>query len=335
MKTGFITLLMSSLLALLLAPGCARHNASAKASPAIVKVAPATDPRSAAPADPQPTAASTDPKPSAATPGEAAPAQPEKPSAATNLQDRASYAIGMSIANNLKRQHLDVTLDQVTQGMKDVLDNQHTRFTEMEAQRTIMEYVQQRSRILSAKDRKIGQAFMEQNKTKPGVRVLSVSLPGGKTAQMEYKILTQGTGAVPSGNDMVSIRYTGKLLNGTEIDSTARRGGRPTRFALSQAPVRGWAEALGKMPAGSKWELVIPPSLAYGDRPLPTIPPGSTLIYEMELLSVQKAKPMTSDIIRVPSAAEMKAGAKPEIIKPEEAEKMAASATNHVTSEKK
>jgi FKBP-type peptidyl-prolyl cis-trans isomerase FklB len=162
-----------------------------------------------------------------------------------------------------------------------------------------------------------------------------VSLPDGTTAEMQYKVITEGTGAMPKSNDIVSVNYRGTLINGKEFDSSAKQG-KPLKRPANQL-VRGWTEALQLMKTGSKWELYLPAALAYGDRGGQGIEPGTMLIFEMELLSFESPQPpappqpLTSDIIRVPSAEELKAGAKVEVIKAEDLEKQAkaAAATNN------
>jgi hypothetical protein len=150
---------------------------------------------------------------------------------------------------------------------------------------------------------------------------------------MQYKVITEGTGAIPKSNDTVTVNYRGTLVNGKEFDSSAKRG-QPAKFQVNRV-VRGWTEALQMMKAGSKWEVYIPSALAYGDRGNPSIEPGSTLIFEVELVGADApapppppAQPLTSDIIRVPSAEELKKGAKIEVIKAEDLEKLTNSAAN-------
>ncbi len=132
---------------------------------------------------------------------------------------------------------------------------------------------------------------------------------------------------MPKSNDTVTVNYRGTLVDGKEFDSSAKNGA-PLKRAANQL-IRGWTEALQMMKVGSKWELYLPSTLAYGDRAAgPLIEPGSTLIFEMELLGIDTPQPLTSDIIRVPSAEELKAGAKIEVLKPEEVEKQTKAATN-------
>jgi hypothetical protein len=153
-------------------------------------------------------------------------------------------------------------------------------------------------------------------------------LQNGTTAELQYKVITEGTGAIPKSNDTVTVNYRGTLINGKEFDSSAKHGAQPSKFQVGRV-VRGWTEALQMMKAGSKWEIYLPSTLAYEDRGAgPNIEPGSTLIFEMELLSAETPapppppQPLTSDIIRVPSAEELKKGAKIEVIKPEDLEKL-------------
>jgi len=145
---------------------------------------------------------------------------------------------------------------------------------------------------------------------------------------MQYKVITEGTGEIPRSNDVVSVNYRGTLPSGKEFDSSAKHGGQPSKFPVTRV-VRGWIEALEMMKVGSKWELYLPAALAYGDRGYPPdIAPGAALVFEMELVGIEPpapppapAQPLTSDIIRVPSAEELKKGAKIEVLKPEDVEK--------------
>ena len=145
---------------------------------------------------------------------------------------------------------------------------------------------------------------------------------------MQYKVITEGTGEIPRSNDVVSVNYRGTLPSGKEFDSSAKHGGQPSKFPVTRV-VRGWTEALEMMKVGSKWELYLPAGLAYSERGYPPdIAPGAALVFEMELVGIEPpapppapAQPLTSDIIRVPSAEELKKGAKIEVLKPEDVEK--------------
>lgn len=131
---------------------------------------------------------------------------------------------------------------------------------------------------LYGKNKEEGARFLAENKGKDGV----VSLPSG----LQYKVLTQGTGAIPKATNRVKVHYEGHLIDGTEFDSSYKRG-EPTSFGVNQV-IKGWTEALCLMPVGSKWELYIPYNLAYGERAAGKIPPFSTLIFTVELLSIEK-----------------------------------------------
>ncbi|HEY9170947.1 MAG TPA: FKBP-type peptidyl-prolyl cis-trans isomerase [Verrucomicrobiae bacterium] len=245
-------------------------------------------------------------------------------------KSKISYAIGMNLGANWKRNGLDseqVSIDEITRGIKDSMAGGKLLLTEQEAQKTLNEFSQQmrakadeKRKAEGEKNKKAGAAFLEENKTKPGV----VTLPSG----LQYKVLAEGKGESPKATDTVSVNYRGTLIDGTEFDSNAKRGGEPAKFGVSNV-VKGWTEALQLMKPGAKWQLFIPAELAYGDfgRP-PTIPPASTLIFEIELLSVQApqppppSQPVTSDIIKVPSAEEMAKGAKIETIKAEDLKKI-------------
>ena len=152
----------------------------------------------------------------------------------------------------------------------------------MALQNDLRQKQQAKMQEAGAANLKAGQDFLAANKTKEGV----VTLPSG----LQYKILTEGTGPKPSADDSVVCNYRGTLLDNTEFDSSYKRG-QPTTFQVGQV-IRGWTEALQLMPVGSKWQLFIPPDLAYGPRGAgANIGPNATLIFEVELLSIQpKAK---------------------------------------------
>jgi FKBP-type peptidyl-prolyl cis-trans isomerase FklB len=250
-------------------------------------------------------------------------------------KEKVSYGIGMNIGNNLKRSGYDVDVDVLAGAIKDVLSAKDLKLTDQQArealtayQKELMTKREQERMEKAEKNRKAGEEFLAENKKKEGVKTHTVTLKDGKTAEMQYKVLKEGTGTLPKSNDIVSVNYRGTLINGTEFDSSAKHGGQPAKFAVPGTLVKGWQEALMMMKVGSKWELFIPSTLAYEDRGSgPTIEPGSTLIFEMELVSTETppppapAQPLTSDIIKVPSAEELKKGAKIEVIKPEEVEK--------------
>jgi len=258
-------------------------NVSAQQTPA------ATTPQPAAPAKTQSATAAKKP----ATTTKAA-----TPLALTTQKQKASYALGMKIASDLKRQGVSPSIDAAitARGLKDALSGTKALLTEDQekaalmqlqtevraTQQAMMQAEQAKAHEASAPARKAGEAFLEANKSKEGV----VTLPSG----MQYKILTAGTGPKPTASDTVTCNYKGTLISGKEFDSSAKHGG-PSSFPVSGV-IKGWTEALQLMPVGSKWQLFIPADLAYGDSPRPggDIGPGDTLIFEVELLSIGEQK---------------------------------------------
>jgi len=210
--------------------------------------------------------------------------------ALTTQKDKFSYALGMNIgtgySQGLKKQSVEVDWNLVSQGLKDAASGGKTRLTEDEAKAVLNEMQnemrkqqQQKTQEAAAKNKTEGEAFLAANKGKEGV----VTLPSG----LQYKILTVGTGPKPAATDSVVCNYRGTLINGTEFDSSHKRG-QPATFGVGQV-IKGWTEALQLMPVGSKWQLFIPSSLAYGEpgEPRADIGPNATLIFEVELLSIQ------------------------------------------------
>ena len=247
----------------------------------------------------------------------------------TDEKSRVSYAIGMMLGHNWQLQGLDIDADIAATAIKAVQSSNATLLTPEQAQATLKTFQQEfrakqqvKQAELAVKNRAAGDAFLSANKKNPGVQ----SLPDG----LQYLVLTNGAGALPTASDVVTVNYRGTLLDGTEFDSSYKRG-QPAQFPVGGV-IRGWTEALLKMPVGSKWKLFIPSELAYGEQGNRGIPPNSVLIFEVELLDAKApapapaAAPLTSDIIKVPSAAEMKNGAKVEVIKSEDAAKAAPAA---------
>ncbi len=200
-------------------------------------------------------------------------------------KDKVSYAIGMSVAKNLQRQSVDVDPAIVARGLKDAMAGGKTLLTEQEAQSVLTEMQaearkkqEEKMQAAGEANKKEGDAFLAANKTKEGV----VTLPSG----LQYKILKEGTGPKPTATDSVVCNYRGTLINGTEFDSSYKRG-QPATFPVNGV-IKGWTEALQLMPVGSKWQLFVPPDLAYGKRGAgQDIGPDSTLIFEVELMSIQ------------------------------------------------
>ena len=200
-------------------------------------------------------------------------------------KDKFSYAVGMSIGNSLKQQKVEVDQAILIQGLKDMLAGKTTLLTPEQAQAVLtqMQTAMRQKRDeqmqqLAEVNKKAGNAFLTANTTQAGV----VTLPSG----LQYKILKAGTGPKPAPSDTVSVNYRGTLIDGKEFDSSAKHGG-PATFPVNGV-IKGWTEALQLMPVGSKWELFIPPDLAYGDHGAGSdIPPDATLIFEVELLSIK------------------------------------------------
>ena len=219
------------------------------------------------------TGAKTQPKPAAS------------PIVLTTKEDRFSYALGMNLGTSLHKQSVPVKPELLKRGLQDALAGGKTLLTEDEARAAIMEVQnemrkqqQEKAAALGGTNKKEGEAFLAANKTKEGV----VTLPSG----LQYKVLTAGTGPKPTASDTVACNYKGTLINGTEFDSSYKRG-QPATFAVGGV-IKGWTEALQLMPAGSKWQLFIPSDLAYGERGAGAdIGPHATLIFEVELLSIQ------------------------------------------------
>jgi FKBP-type peptidyl-prolyl cis-trans isomerase len=200
-------------------------------------------------------------------------------------QDKVSYIIGTQIAQSIKRQGVEVNLEPLVWGLQDVLEGNTLKLTKEETLKVYNAY-QQRVRAKREQERakqaaenlEKGKAFLEANKAKEGVKVL----PSG----LQYKIIKEGTGQTPTAEDKVKTHYRGTLIDGKEFDSSYKRN-QPAEFPV-KGVIKGWTEALQLMKEGAKWELYIPPDLAYGVPGRPSIPPNSVLIFEIELLEVVK-----------------------------------------------
>ena len=210
----------------------------------------------------------------------AATAAPAAPLLKTT-NDSLSYALGLNFANFCKQQGIEsLNANIVSKAINDALLNGKMQLNDQQANNTIITYIQKIKADKSAESKKIGEEFLAENKTKPGV----VTLPSG----LQYMVLKDGTGPKPAATDKVKCNYEGKLIDGTVFDSSEKQGGQPIEFTVNGV-IAGWTEALQLMPVGSKWRLFIPSNLAYGDQqPSPTIKPGSTLIFDVELLDIVK-----------------------------------------------
>ena len=203
-------------------------------------------------------------------------------------KDKFSYALGMSngkrLAESLRKNSVPFDAAILVRGMKDGMSGGKTLLTDEEAQaalQSVQKEVQakQQEKMKDEADvnKKEGEAFLAANKGKEGV----VTLPSG----LQYKILKAGTGPKPTASDSVRCNYRGTFINGTEFDSSYKSG-QPVTFAVTGV-IKGWTEALQLMTVGSKWQLFVPSDLAYGERGRPGIQPNATLIFEVELLSIE------------------------------------------------
>ena len=215
----------------------------------------------------------------------AGPAAAQDASVLKSQKEKLSYALGMDLGNQFRKQSMDVDPALLFQGMKDALAGGKTLMTEEEV-RAVIAVLQnemakkqaEAAKVLAEKNKKEGEAFLAANKGKEGV----VVLPSG----LQYKILKQGEGAKPTVNDTVVCHYRGTLVDGTEFESSYRSN-QPVTFPV-KGVIKGWTEALQLMTVGSKWQLWIPAELAYGERARSNlIGPNSTLIFEVELISIQ------------------------------------------------
>lgn len=241
---------------------------------------------------------------------------------------------------DMKKRDLNVDYDSLLQGMTDALHDKTTKMTEQEAREILTQWQMERRNAYmekrkqeeekrkaeAPKNKAAGEAFLAQKAKEPGV----TKLPSG----LEYKVIKEGTGAMPKPGDTVSTLYKGTFINGEEFDSTAKRGNQPFKFVVGQGQViKGWDEAVEHMKVGSKWEIYVPSDLAYGPSGRGQIGPDETLVFELEVTDVTPApKPasnttgngnqvVSGEIIKVPSADELKKGAKIEVIHPDQQKK--------------
>jgi FKBP-type peptidyl-prolyl cis-trans isomerase FklB len=236
-------------------------------------------------ANPQPAAPAKTPTKPAAKTGTATKAKTQTALPLTTQKDKFSYALGMKMGANLHKQAVEVDPNVLLRGLKDGLAGGKTQLTDDQATAALQEVTtqlrkqaQEKMQVTGENNKREGAAFLAANKTKEGV----ITLPSG----LQYKVLKQGTGPKPSLSDTVVCNYRGTLINGTEFDSSYKRG-QPVSFPINGV-IKGWMEALPLMPVGSKWQLFIPAELAYAEHsPSPDIGPDSTLIFEVELLSIQ------------------------------------------------
>jgi FKBP-type peptidyl-prolyl cis-trans isomerase FklB len=203
-------------------------------------------------------------------------------------KEKLSYVIGVDIGKALQKQGVVIDPDLVAKGIKDGTSGGKLLMSDQEIQETMMAFQkemrakqEEANKQLGEKNKKEGEAFLAQNKTKEGV----TTLPSG----VQYKVVKAGTGKKPKETDTVVTHYKGTLLDGTEFDSSFKRN-QPATFKVNGV-IRGWSEALQLMEVGAKWILYVPAPLAYGDRGAgQQIGPHATLIFEVELISIQEQK---------------------------------------------
>jgi FKBP-type peptidyl-prolyl cis-trans isomerase FklB len=205
-------------------------------------------------------------------------------------KDKVSYGIGLDIGKSFKQQSLDakdIDMDKLRIGMQDAMAGTKPLMTDSQLSETMMSFQKEMmarqdslNRKKGEENIKAGKDFLAKNAKEPGV----VTLPDG----LQYKIITAGTGKKPDSTSTVTVNYTGTLIDGTEFDSSVKRG-QPATFPVSGV-IKGWTEALQLMPVGSKWMVYVPAELGYGERGAgQKIGPNSTLIFEVELISIADA----------------------------------------------
>lgn len=197
-----------------------------------------------------------------------------------SISEKGSYGIGLQIGQQLADSQMDISVEAVAKGIFDALNRNQPALEINDLMHSIQALQQQAAEAQQAQFKAIeeeGKKFLEENAKKAGVKVTDSGL--------QYEILTEGNGNKPAATDKVRVHYTGTLPDGTVFDSSVARGA-PAEFPVNGV-IRGWVEALQMMPVGSKWKLTIPHELAYGERGAgASIPPFSTLVFEVELLDI-------------------------------------------------
>jgi len=208
---------------------------------------------------------------------------PEKEVALESNMDKMSYGIGMSMARSVKNQPVDINADALISGLKDVLAEKEPRLDEAairEAFAAVREEQMEKQKAESEVALKKGETYLTDLAKKEGIKSTESGL--------HYEVLSTGEGDSPAETDVVEVHYHGTLIDGSVFDSSVERGS-PAKFPVNRV-ISGWTEALQMMKVGDKWRLHIPADLAYGAQsPSPKIPANSTLVFEVELLSIEKS----------------------------------------------
>jgi FKBP-type peptidyl-prolyl cis-trans isomerase FklB len=232
-----------------------------------------------------PAASTTPVTPKKSPAAKAAPSSAAAPLALKTPKDKASYAIGLNIGRSMHKDSVQVDPNILARGLRDGMAGRKALLTDDEMKdalttlsNDVRKFQEEKMRVAGETNKKAGETFLAANKAKAGV----VTLPSG----LQYKVVTPGAGPKPAATDSVVCDYRGTLLDGTEFDSSYKRG-KPVTFPVTGV-IKGWTEALQLMPVGSKWQLFIPSDLAYGPRgPSPEIGPNATLVFDVELHSIQ------------------------------------------------
>ncbi len=232
-------------------------------------------------------------------------ASPASPGSAQlkDLKDKVSYSIGLNIGFNFKKQNVELNTDALLAGLKDALAGKTPALNENEVKETMTAFskdMAEKQKQVGEKSRAEGEKFLAENKKKDGVKTTASGL--------QYKVLKEGSGATPTATDTVTVNYRGTLIDGTEFDSSYKRG-QPATFPVGGV-IKGWTEALQLMKKGAKYQLFIPAGLAYGERGAPPdITPNSTLIFEVELMDTKAGAPAGAS--PAPAAEKEKEKSKP------------------------
>lgn len=219
----------------------------------------------------------------------------DKPFPLKDLKDKASYSIGVDIGMNFRKQNMDLNPDALAAGAKDALSGK-PQISPNEVREIMTQWQKdftEKQKVMATKNQAEGEKYLTENKKKEGVKTTASGL--------QYKAIKEGTGPQPKGADTVTVNYRGTLIDGTEFDSSYKRG-EPATFPLNGV-IKGWTEGLQLMKKGAKYQFVIPANLAYGDRGVGSdITPNSTLVFEVELLDIKPGAEAAAPPAPSPSA---------------------------------